>query len=112
MSDSTTPTTTKTPPDMRGQPESLWSQSFIYGVLMLPVAAGVIILSFLWLDKQVASTIAAMSIPLLLAPSNFFFGAAKHQPQDGPQTLPPGSTTTTTVAPAPGSTTTTTGTKT
>lgn len=83
---------------VRSQPESLWSQSFIYGMTMLPIAAGVIVCAFFFLDKQVSATIAAMSLPLLLNPSPFYFGGVKDR-------TPTGTTQTTTAGP-PATTTT------
>lgn len=94
---SATPVTTPAPSETRSLPESLWSQSFIYGMCMLPIAAGVLAAAFMWLDKQVASTLAATALALLLAPSQFFFGAAKHQPATTPGTVTTPSTPVTTV---------------
>jgi hypothetical protein len=94
---STTPSTPDVPVETRSLPESLWSQSFIYAMCMLPIAAGVLAAAFMWLDKQVASTLAGTALGLLLAPSQFFFGAAKHQPTTTPGTVTTPSTPVTTV---------------
>lgn len=83
---------------VRSQPESLWSQSFIYAMMMLPIAAGVIAGAFVYLDKGVAATIAAGALPLLLNPSSFYYGGAKDR-------TPTGTTQTTTAGP-PATTTT------
>lgn len=81
---------------MRSLPESMWSQSFIYGMFMLPIAAGVLIGAFKYLDQAVVATLAGVAINKLLSPSDFFYGGSKHPPAPEPT---PGVTTTTTTAP-------------
>lgn len=79
------PVTTTTTPD------TLRSQAFIYACLILPLGAGVLFGVFKYLSAEVAAALAGSALTMVLGnPSQFFFGASKHQ------STPPGTTTTTT----------------
>lgn len=105
MSDSTTPSETSVATVTAANPDTLWSQAFIFAMCLLPIGAGVLWGAFKYLSSDVAASLAGTAIGLTLgAPSGYFFGAAKHT---APAPAAAGGVVTTTTTPPTTRTTTT-----
>lgn len=91
MSDTTITPTDPPKPEQptRSVPDTMISQRFIYALCCLPIVAGIIIGAFKYLDAAVVSTLCATALAGLLGnPSTFFYGAAKQDTPQTPQTKP------------------------